>query len=147
MTLDDVAAVVTDASAALQIDPIVDAAFAGKVADVETTFPRAVAAGLHPAVIISAAQRQASLLHKARIAIDDGSADPSRALEQGFPRLHFSRKAAVEAALRNWNGARLYAVIGQLADAAFAMRQQAGIAQTIAQRVLMAIAVNARRRS
>jgi DNA polymerase-3 subunit delta len=146
VTVDDIAAVVTDASGALQIDPIVDAAFAGKAVDVENNFLRAVSAGLYPAVIISAAQRQAALLHKARIAVDDGEADPGRALESGFPRLHFSRKASIELALRNWTGARLLAVMIQLADAAFAMRQQAAISATIAQRVLMAIAVNARRR-
>jgi DNA polymerase-3 subunit delta len=147
VTLDDISEIVTDASAALQIDPIVDAAFAGKTTDVETNFVRAVSAGLHPSVVIAAAQRQVMALHKTRLAIDDGSSDVGRALESGFARLHFSRKTAVETALRNWTGPRLSNVIAQLAEAAFAMRQQASMAQTIAHRALVAIAVNARRRS
>ena len=105
-----------------------------------------MSAGLHPSVIIAAAQRQVMALHKTRLAIDDGSSDVSRALESGFARLHFSRKTAVETALRNWTGPRLSNVIGQLGEAAFAMRQQASMAQTIAHRALVAIAVNARRR-
>ena len=67
-------------------------------------------------------------------------------LESGFPRLHFSRKANVEIALRNFNPARLVAIIELLATAAFDMRKQASLAAAIAQRTLLSIAVNARRR-
>ena len=56
VTLDDVMAVVADASE-LKIDPIVDAAFAGNPHLVETEFAKAMVAGLYPGVIISAAQR------------------------------------------------------------------------------------------
>ncbi|HEV7822454.1 MAG TPA: hypothetical protein VGO84_14835, partial [Burkholderiales bacterium] len=66
--------------------------------------------------------------------------------ESGFPRLHFSRKANVEAALRNFTAARLIAIIEQLAVAALDMRKQASLAAVIAQRTLLSIAVNARRR-
>jgi DNA polymerase III subunit delta len=66
--------------------------------------------------------------------------------ESGFPRLHFSRKASVETALRNLNVGRLTLIIDQLAAAALEMRKQASLAAVIAQRTLMAIAVNARRR-
>jgi DNA polymerase-3 subunit delta len=67
-------------------------------------------------------------------------------LEGGFPRLHFSRKGAVETALRNFNPARLVAIIDQLATAALDMRKQPSLAAVIAQRALLSIAVNARRR-
>jgi DNA polymerase III subunit delta len=143
-TLDDITAVASDASE-LKIEPIVDAAFAGNPAVVETEFAKAMVAGTYPGMIISAAQRQAAWLHKSALAVADG-APVSAQIESGFPRLHFSRKASVEAALRNINVARLTQVIEQLATAALEMRKQAPLASVIAQRALMSIAVNARRR-
>jgi DNA polymerase-3 subunit delta len=67
-------------------------------------------------------------------------------LDSGFPRLHFSRKGNVEIALRNFNAARLVGIIEQLAAAALEMRKQAPLAAVIAQRTLLSIAVNAKRR-
>jgi DNA polymerase-3 subunit delta len=144
VTLDDVMAVISDASE-LKLDPIVDGAFAGNPALVESEFAKAMAAGTYPGVIISAAQRHAASLHKASLVMDEG-ASPSAAAESGFPRLHFSRKGTVETALRNFNAARLRQVIDQLATAALDSRKQSALAAAIAQRALMAIAVNARRR-
>lgn len=144
VTLDDVMAIVTDASA-LALDPIVDNAFAGRAADVETAFAKAMAAGVYPGMIIMSAQRQAALLHKARISVEEGRSE-SDALDSGFPRLHFSRKPLVEAALRSASTERMMRVIAQLAEAAFDMRKQSALAEVIAQRALLAIAVNARRR-
>jgi DNA polymerase-3 subunit delta len=144
VTLDDVMAVVADASE-LKIDPIVDGAFAGNPSAVETEFAKVMMAGLYPGVIISAAQRQAAWLHKSAIAIAEGTPS-SVVLDGGFPRLHFSRKANVEAALRHFDAARLMLVIDQLAAAAFEMRKQAALAAAIAQRAFLSIAVNAKRR-
>jgi DNA polymerase-3 subunit delta len=87
VTLDDVLASVSDASE-FALDPIVDAAFAGRPADVETAFNKAVAAGTYPGLIVSAAQRQAALLHRAALLVDAGTA-PQAALERVLPRLHF----------------------------------------------------------
>jgi DNA polymerase III subunit delta len=144
VTLDDVMAVVADASE-LKIDPIVDGAFAGNPAVVETEFAKAMVAGTYPGVIISAAQRQAAWLHKSALAIAEGTPS-SVVLDGGFPRLHFSRKANVEAALRNFDAARLVQIIDQLATAALETRKQAALAAVIAQRALLSIAVNAKRR-
>jgi DNA polymerase-3 subunit delta len=144
VTLEDVMAVVADASE-LKLDPIVDGAFAGNSALVEVEFTKAMTAGTYPGVIMSAAQRQAALLHKASLAVADG-APASAVVESGFPRLHFSRKGVVEAALRNLNPARLVLIIDQLAIAALEMRKQSALAAVIAQRALLSIAVNARRR-
>jgi len=144
VTLDDVVAVISDASD-LKLDPIVDGAFAGNPALVESEFAKAMAAGTYPGVIISAAQRHAASLHKASLAVEAGQ-PASAAMDGGFPRLHFSRKAAVETALRNFTPARLVQIIEQLATAALDSRKQATLAAAIAQRALMAIAANARRR-
>jgi DNA polymerase-3 subunit delta len=144
VTLDDVMAVVADASE-LKIDPIVDGAFAGKPDLVETEFAKAMIAGTYPGMIIAAAQRQAAWLHKSALAVAEGT-PLSNLLDSGFPRLHFSRKANVEIALRNSNPARLVAIIEQLGTAALEMRKQTQLAAVIAQRTLLSIAVNAKRR-
>ncbi|QND73927.1 DNA polymerase III subunit delta [Tardiphaga robiniae] len=144
VTLDDVMAVVADASE-LKIDPIVDGAFAGNPAAVEVEFNKAMIAGTYPGMIMMAAQRQAALLHKASLLVEAGSS-ASAAVESGFPRLHFSRKGAVEAALRNFSAQRLVNIIDQLAVAALDVRKHNALGAVIAQRALMSIAVNARRR-
>jgi DNA polymerase-3 subunit delta len=145
ITLIDVMAVVSDASD-FKLDPVIDAAFAGRPAVVETEFAKAMVAGTYPGLIISAAQRQVAALHKAALLME-GGASASSAAESGFPRLHFSRKAAVETALSNFSAPRLIQVMDQLAGAALETRKQAALASAIAQRALMSIAVNARRRS
>jgi DNA polymerase-3 subunit delta len=144
VTLDDVMAVVADASE-LKIDPIVDGAFAGNPTAVEVEFNKAMIASTYPGMIMMAAQRQAALLHKASLLVEAGSS-ASSAVESGFPRLHFSRKGIVEAALRNFSAQRLANIIDQLAVAALDVRKQNALGAVIAQRALMSIAVNARRR-
>jgi DNA polymerase-3 subunit delta len=145
VTLDHVMAVVADASE-LKLDPIVDGAFAGKPELVESEFMKAMVAGTYPGVIISSAQRQAAWLHKSALAVAEGT-PVATLLESGYPRLHFSRKPMVETALRNFSAGRLVAIIDQLATAALDARKQPALAAVIAQRALLSIAVNAKRKS
>jgi DNA polymerase III subunit delta len=144
VTLDHVVAVVADASE-MKLDPIVDGAFAGRPDLVESEFAKAMVAGTYPGVIVSAAQRQAAWLHKSALAVAEGT-PASTLLDSGFPRLHFSRKPMAEAALRNFSAARLVTIIEQLATAALDMRKQPSLAAAIAQRTLLSIAANAKRR-
>ncbi len=141
---DDVMAVAADASA-LALDALIDAAFAGRTGEVETQLNRVRIAGTSPGSVVSAGLRQASMLHKARLAIEDGRTATS-AFDAMVPPLHFSRRALVEAALRNWTSARLERAMMQLADASFDARRMSDLAETIAHRVLLALAVNARRK-
>lgn len=141
ITLDDISAVVTDASS-FALDPIIDSAFAGKPAELETAFAKAMAAGTNPNAIMFAAGRQASQLHRARLAMDEG-----QDLDRAFPRLHFSRKDAIALALRNLSAERLSQSMLQIGDATLEVRRRPQLAEAVAQRVLMGIAVNARRRS
>jgi DNA polymerase-3 subunit delta len=89
--------------------------------------------------------RQVAQLHKARLAVEDG-ASVGEAAAGIQPFVHFSRKAAVEAALRIWTSARLERAMTQLAEATLETRRQSGMAEAIAQRALLALAVNARRK-
>ena len=144
VTLEDVAAVVADASA-LALDQTVDAAFAGRTGEVETQFAKSRVAGTAPGSIISVAQRQVALLHKTRLTIEGGSSAES-AMDGMVPPVHFRRKALVQAALTGWTSSRLARVMAQLATAALDARRQAALAEAIAHRTLLSIAIAARRK-
>jgi DNA polymerase-3 subunit delta len=137
-----VMAVVSDASD-LTLDSLVDAVFAGRVPEVEFQFAKARTAGTSPGSILSAAQRHVAMLHKTRLAVDDGAS-----AEEAFKRsyLHFSREKFVVPALKSWSSARLERAMGQLAEATFESRKQADLAEAIAQRALLSLAMNARRK-
>jgi DNA polymerase-3 subunit delta len=142
--VDDILAVTADASA-LALDALVDAALAGKPADVEIHFGKARAAGTYPGAIASAALRQTIQLHKARLGIDAGG-NIERAMYAFVPPVHFRRKPAVEAALNAWTTPRLEKVIAQLAEAALDTRRRASLAEAIIERALLSIAQQARRK-
>jgi DNA polymerase-3 subunit delta len=144
VTLDDVLRIITDASAEA-LDSIVDSAFAGRPADVEAEFAKARAAGTHPGVILSASLRQLYQLHKLRLLADGGQSITS-VIESSRPPIHFSRKEAIETALKNWTAERLLLAMQQLARAVLDSRRQQILAETIAHRTLMSLAMTARQR-
>jgi DNA polymerase III subunit delta len=141
--VDDVAAVVSDASS-LALDDIVDAAFAGKSAELEAQLVKARTAGTPPGSVFFAAQRQVAQLHKWRTAIEAGSGFSLDAVQ---PPLHFRRKGEVEAALKLWNAPRLAAAMAELAEAVLESRRNSALADTIAERALLRISLQARRRA
>jgi DNA polymerase III subunit delta len=138
---DDVTAVVSDASA-LALDDIVDAAFAGRTAELEDHLAKARTAGTAAGSIFFAAQRQVAQLHKWRTSIEEGA---PFSLEAALPPAQFRRKRLVDAALKAWSAARLAAAMADLADAVLASRRNSALAETIAERALLSIAANVRR--
>jgi DNA polymerase III subunit delta len=139
--VEDIAAVISDASM-LEVDGLIDAAFAGKRSDVEIQFAKARTAGMPANVITSAAQRQLSALHKARLAMEEGaSLGEATAIVQ--PYLHFSRKSAVETALKSWTAKRLENAMARLAESTLAARKQSSLAIEIVERALLEIAAKA----
>jgi DNA polymerase III subunit delta len=142
--LDDVVAVAADAST-LAIDGVIDAAFAGRTRELEAQFGKVRTAGTSPGTILSAALRHVAQLHRARLAIDQG-ASVNLAAGGIQPFVHFNRKPLVESALRAWSSARLQRAMAQLAEAALEARQQSPMAEVIAQRALLMLAVDARRK-
>jgi DNA polymerase-3 subunit delta len=141
VSVEDVTAVVSDASA-LALEDIVDAAFAGRPAELETQLGKARTAGSPAGSILFNAQRQVAQLHKWRIAIESGAPFSLDAVQ---PPVHFRRKTLVEAALKSWNAARLAVMMSELADAVLESRRKPALADTIAERALLAIAANGRR--
>jgi len=139
--VEDVTAVVSDASA-LGFEDMADAAFAGRPAELETQLAKARTAGTSAGSILFNAQRHVAQLHKWRSAIEAGGPFAIDALQ---PPVHFRRKAFIEAALKNWNAARLTNAMAELADAVLESRRKPALAETIAERALLAVAANGRR--
>jgi DNA polymerase-3 subunit delta len=142
--LADVMAVVSDASE-IALDALLDATFAGKTAEVEREFNKASGEGSSAASIVSAALRHVAQLHRMRLMIDKGDS-AEFAMMRGAPPVHFSRKTAVETALRRWSAPGLTRAMGQLAEASFEARRQAIVGPAVAQRALLSLAVSAKRR-
>jgi DNA polymerase III subunit delta len=139
--VEDVAAVVSDASA-LAIEDIVDAAFAGRPGELEIQLGKARVAGTTVGSILFTAQRQLAQLHKWRTAIEQGR---PFSLEAVQPPLPFRRRPLVEAALKTWSATRLATAMAELAEAVLQSRLNPALADTIAERALLAIAANGRR--
>jgi DNA polymerase-3 subunit delta len=143
--LADVMAVVADASQ-MALDGLTDAVFAGKTGEADSEFGKARASGSSPAAIVSAAIRQVANLHKMKLAIEGGDSIEF-AMKRAAPPVHFSRERLVSEALRGWSPVRLLGAMDQLAQASLEMRRNAPLAEAIAQRVLLSLAANARRKS
>ena len=141
--IDDVMAVVADASA-LALDSLVDAAFAGRLADVEKEFAKAAVAGTNAGTILFATSRQAERLHVLRLTVEEGGS-VGAVIDSVQPPIHFRRKPLFEAALRAWSADRLARVMATLADASLDARMQADLSETIARRALSMIARGAGR--
>ena len=143
--LADVTAVVADASE-IALDGVVDAAFAGRAAEVESEFFKARASGSSPAAIISAAIRQVANLHKMKLAIESGDSIEF-AMKRSAPPVHFTRERQVSEALRAWAPSRLLRAMEQLAEASLDMRRNAPLAEAIAHRTLLSLALGARKQA
>jgi DNA polymerase III subunit delta len=141
VTVEDVAAVVADASA-LAIDDIVDAAFAGKPAELERELAKARIAGTPAGSIFFAAQRQLAQLHRWRTAIESGD---NFSIDSAVPPAQFRRKKSVETALNLWTARRLVAAMAELAEAVLESRRNSVLADTVAERALLSLAIKARR--
>ncbi|MCL2715589.1 MAG: DNA polymerase III subunit delta [Alphaproteobacteria bacterium] len=141
ITLDDVTAVIPDASG-LNLEPMIDGAFAGRTQLVEKEFAKAMSARTSPGLILLMTQRHAIWLHKSALTVSTGT-PVETVLSWG---IHFSRKRDVGNALRDYSLTRLAGIIERLAAAELDARKHSSLAAAIAQRALMAIAANARRR-
>jgi len=141
--IDDVMAVVADASA-LGLEALVDAAFAGKVVDLEREFAKASVAGTSAVSIVGTALRHVERLHALRLDVEGGTS--ASAVVESQPAIHFRRKPLVEAALKSWTSDRLVKAMTMLAEASLEARLQSDLSETIARRALTTIARSAGQR-
>jgi DNA polymerase-3 subunit delta len=79
-----------------------------------------------------------------KLAIEGGDSI-ELAMRRIAPPVHFSRELAVSEALRAWTPARLMRAMEQLAEASLDMRRNSPLAESIAHRMLLSLARNARK--
>ena len=141
----DVVAVAADATSPA-LDAVVDAAFAGRAADLETDFAKVRASGVAASTIAGTAIRQAAALHRLRLAVESGTSIRS-AVDGSFPVLPPDRKEPVQAALSLWTAKRLERMLAQLGNTSLDVRKNARLGFPIVQRALISIAQAARRKA
>ncbi|WP_020187282.1 DNA polymerase III subunit delta [Methylopila sp. 73B] len=145
INVDDVTAVIADAGD-VGMDVAVDAAFAGKAGEAASALRSLRFSGTPASVVVGAALRHAITLHRLRGDVDAGRSARAVMESNGF-LFHFRRKDSVERALGAWSGARLTEIVAKLAEAVATGRRAAGVGEAVAERALLAIAIEAARRA
>ncbi|WP_336485792.1 DNA polymerase III subunit delta [Methylobacterium nigriterrae] len=143
VSLDDVEAVVSDVAGSV-LNTLIDAAFAGRPAEVEREARRFRHEGLDASAMLGSALRHALTLLSTRLA---GEGQSPSAMAAGWRGLHFRRKASVETQLARWSPAALRQAIQILQEAILACRRASpDLAQAQALATLLRIAGEAARR-
>lgn len=142
VTIADIEAIVSDAAPST-LDDAVDSAFSGDSAGVEETANRYFADGGDSGSLLRVMVARAMLLHRLRLAMDDGRSFET-ALQGQYVRLSPSRRSALERQTGRWSALRLVGVLRALRPAAANVRRDANMAQALAMRTLWAVASNAR---
>jgi DNA polymerase-3 subunit delta len=144
VTLEDVEALVCDASTTAHDDAVLQA-FSGELDSLPGAFERLMATGGEPSVVLAAALRYAVGLHRARLAIDAGQpADQAVGLVMRSG-IGFGRRGLIEKHLRSWSRERLFRAIRALADLIGRTRREQRIGVALAERALLSIAESAKR--
>lgn len=140
--VDDVEAIVGDASE-LTVSAIVMAAASGQAARALSELDRAVAAGESAQGMIVMLQRHMQRLHRLVTGIEAGRSfeDAARGLR---PPLFFKEKPQIEAQCRLWDGRRLAQALSAVARAAKDARLAGALETTVAERLLLDLAMLAR---
>lgn len=143
VSLDDVEAIVSDVASSV-LNTLIDAAFAGRIGEVERDYRRFRHEGMDPSVMLGAALRHALTLLATRIA---GEGQSAGAMVANWRGLHFRRKALVETQLARWSPPALRHAVQLLQDAVLTCRRSdPGLAHAQASSTLLRIASEAARR-
>lgn len=132
-------------NAALALDAVVDAIGTGHAGRFDDAMMRAAAAGTDPQRLLIIALGHFSRLRAMRAEIDAGAA-ADHVLSRAVPRIHFSRKNAMEQQLRLWNDTGLAAACARIADAIGTSRKTGALAPAIARQAMLAVCMAAARR-
>jgi DNA polymerase-3 subunit delta len=137
VALDDVRAVISDASA-LAIDDVVDAAAAGEPQAALTALAKTRSAGILATVVIGALIRHVANLHRMRLTIDAGESI-THVMERSYPKIHFRREPRFVRALERLSADALQRHLISVGQVALTARQNADLADAIAERALLGI--------
>ncbi len=138
----DIMALIGD-SATREISTLVDAAFGGKLAAIDSALQRLFAENTDPAQILGGILRHAFALIPVRMRIDQG--EPAREAARNLRGMPFPRLVAAEQALGQWTVSRLLDVVKLASDATGQTRREAALAQSICSRAAWTIARKAGR--
>ena len=138
ITIKDVEATIGDVSVR-EVDDIIDAAFAGGMADIDLAYRRLVSAGEDPTVLLGFVLRHAQGLLVARAGMDGTGRSAEEALMRMRP-MSPMRRANTGAALMRWPVASLRQVIHTLHTAATEARLHPRLGPSIALRAVWTVA-------
>jgi DNA polymerase-3 subunit delta len=141
---EDVLAAIADSSS-LALDDVVDAAAAGDAVEAVAAFAKARAEGIPASVILGAAIRHVSALHRLSLRVERGDR-PATLVREPQHRIHFRRQPFFERALSRFAPPELERAIAALGASLLASRRAAELADPIAEREILALAKGARRR-
>lgn len=132
-------------NAALAIDEIIDATGTGHVEKLDRAIARARTAGIDTQRLMISSLNHFAWLRQMRAKMDAGS-NAKSVLDAQRPRPHFARRDALEQQLRLWNDDALANATARLHQAIGDSRKNAQLANSIADRALLAICVSAAHR-
>jgi DNA polymerase-3 subunit delta len=138
VTIEDVEAIVADASA-LALDKAVDGAFEGDFGAIEETAERVFSEGGDYNVLLGAALRHATLLHRMRLDAESGRAQAAPSFGGGF-----RRNATLDRHVRAWTSQKLARAIAILSQAIGKARREPTLSEMITVRALWSVALAAR---
>ncbi|WP_158815946.1 DNA polymerase III subunit delta [Methylocapsa sp. S129] len=142
ITIADIEAVVSDAAPSA-LDDAVDHAFLGDNSGIEETANRYFGDGGDPGSLLRVIIARAMLLHRLRLAMEDGRSFEA-AMQAQYVRLSPLRRGALEKQAGRWSVLRLGGLLRALRPASANVRRDTNMAQAIAMRALWAIASSAR---
>ncbi|MBK3400265.1 DNA polymerase III subunit delta [Methylobacterium ajmalii] len=141
--IEDVEAIGSDVSGSM-LNTLVDAAFAGRIAETEHSYRRFQIEGMDASVMLGAALRHALTLLATRL---DGEGKSPGAMVSGWRGLHFRRQRIVETQLARWSPASLRRAVTLLQDAVLGARRAGGdFSHAIAADLFLRLASEAARR-
>ncbi|GJD52625.1 hypothetical protein OPKNFCMD_5391 [Methylobacterium crusticola] len=141
--LEDVEAIGSDVSGSV-LNALIDAAFAGRVAETERSYRRFQVEGMEASVMLGSALRHALTLLATRL---DGEGKSPSALVAGWRGLHFRRQKSVEIHLARWTPGGLRRAVALLQEAVLACRRaDSAFAHAQAADLFLRLAVEAARR-
>ena len=142
VSLADVEAVCGNGAAAGN-DELVDAAFTGDVAEVDRCFQIMIRAGTDAGRLVSVAHLHGLRLQDFKLAIARG-ATAGQVLKSVKPPIFFKRMSVIHTQLNLWSLPALLSACASLAGGILQVRRNAALGESIASRVLLAVARNGR---
>ena len=146
ITRDQITALLGNVSAVENSD-IIDNACLGRTSFLQTRFDQLIEGGNAPDMLIWATLNHFQMLHQFRANMDIKNTSPSMLVSGARPPLHFARRNDVVKSLQLWTSNKLETALIRLNNAFYECRSKPALARSIAATTLLAIALQANRRS